>query len=201
MTIPHSLLDYSPASGLFLHASAVAVDGGAVLFLGHSTAGKSTIARLTGTAHPVLADDSVFVSRGADGAWRVVDGSFRFERDDLANFQERIYQRSEGKAAVPLRGCFRIHKAAATRIELLAPVDLARYLMDAVMEVDLQRKVSRVWDSTQSLRELHYSILEARKSWFRQVALIARHVQGWHLWFPLDLDIQEWNRMLVETLS
>ena len=201
MTIPHSLLDHSPAFGLFLHASAVAVNGGAILFLGHSTAGKSTIARLTGTAHPVLADDSVFVSPGGDGAWRVVDGSFRFGQDEVPDFQNKIRRRAAGEGAVPLRGCFRIHKAAATRIEPLAPIDLARYLMDAVMEVDLQRKGLGVQDSTQSLRELHRGILESRKAWFSQVAAIARSVRGWHLWFPLDLGIQQWNRLLVETLS
>ena len=82
--------DFPPASGLgprpsdlglFLHASAVVVGGGALLFLGHSTAGKSTIARMLGQIQPVLADDSVYAARGADGWWRVVDGSFRYGRD------------------------------------------------------------------------------------------------------------------------
>ena len=190
-----------PETGLFLHASSVVVDGGAVLFLGHSTAGKSTIARLTGTVHPVLADDSVFVSRGADGAWRVVDGSFRFGRDDLGDFQEKIRRRAAGAGAVPLRGCLRIHQSDAVKMEPLAPLELARCLMDAALEIDLQRKGSRSHDPTPSLQERHCRILEARKTWFRQVAAIARQVRGWHLWFSLDLDIQEWNRMLVETLS
>ena len=53
--------------GLFLHASAVVIDGGACLFLGHSTAGKSTIARLLGKDYPVLADDSVYAVRRSPG--------------------------------------------------------------------------------------------------------------------------------------
>ena len=49
-------------SGLFLHASSVVVEGVAVLFLGHSTAGKSTIARRLGKAYRVLADGSVYAA-------------------------------------------------------------------------------------------------------------------------------------------
>lgn len=187
-------------NGLFLHASAVVVNREALLFLGHSTAGKSTIARLLGEVYPSLADDIVFASRGSDGRWGVVDGGFRFGEGAHAEWQERIRSQID-KNSVPLRGCLRIHKAMETRIAPLDPVELARHLMDAVMEVDLQRKGIGVSDPTQSLQEIHHGILEARKMWFSQVAAMARQVRGWHLWFPLDMDIQEWNRLLVETLS
>ena len=58
--IPESDLVPRPSDlGLFLHASAVVVAGGAVLFLGHSTAGKSTIARILGQSFSILADEAV----------------------------------------------------------------------------------------------------------------------------------------------
>ena len=128
--------------GLFLHASSVIIDGGAVLFLGHSTAGKSTIARLLGAAYPVLADDAVFVSRRPEGRWGVVDGGFRFGEGDFADWHERI-RRQIDQNSVPLRGCLRIHKATELRMGPMDPAELARHLMDAAMEIDLQRKFGR----------------------------------------------------------
>ncbi len=53
---------------IVLHASAVAVDGGAVLFCGASGAGKSTLAAALGAAgHAHVADDFSVIRFGADG--------------------------------------------------------------------------------------------------------------------------------------
>ena len=180
------------AEGLFLHASAVVVDGGALLFLGHSTAGKSTIARLLGKVHPVLADDSVYVARGPDGNWRGVDGSFRFGRDELPGWQEEVRRRAEGAGAVPLRGCFRIHKATVLRAEPMEPLEAARHLMDAAMEIDVQRKFGRLRageaaGAAGALAEMR----RMRRKWFGWVAEIARACPGWNLWFPKDFDGSE----------
>lgn len=57
---------------MVLHGSAVAMpDGGAAVFCGHSTAGKSTLAAALATrGHPALADDITAVRFDADGrAW------------------------------------------------------------------------------------------------------------------------------------
>lgn len=182
-------------AGLFLHASSVIVDGGAILFLGHSTAGKSTIVRILGKSCQMVADDAVFACRDGQGLWRVVDGSFRFGRDDLTDFQEQVRRRGKGAAAVPLRGCFRIHKAAATRIEPLAPVELARVLMDAVQEIDLQRKWGRTTKAGAELESTTAETLrQMRRQWFQWVAEIARACPGWNLWFSKDsheTDLQE----------
>lgn len=59
--------------GLVLHASAVVTGGRAVLFCGHSGAGKTTLARLWRRARRgalVLSDDRVVVRRSG-GRWRV----------------------------------------------------------------------------------------------------------------------------------
>jgi energy-coupling factor transporter ATP-binding protein EcfA2 len=183
--------------GIFLHASSVVVDGGAVLFLGHTTAGKSTIVRLLGQAYPVLADDSVYAVRRREGDWRVVDGSFRFGRDELPGWQEEVRLRAEGAGAVPLRGCFRIHKAETVKIEPLAPVDLARYLMDAAMEIDLQRKAGRPSPQKGGAVYKGEAICQRRRQWFHWVAEIARGCPGWHLWFSKDTHFRE----LCATLS
>ncbi|NCA81148.1 MAG: hypothetical protein EOM72_00180 [Opitutae bacterium] len=186
------------AGGLFLHASAVVVDGGALLFLGHSTAGKSTIARMLGKTHPVLADDSVYVARGPDGNWRGVDGSFRFERDEWLGWLEEVRRRAEGGGAVPLRGCFRIHKAAAARVEPLAPLELARCLMDAAMEIDLQRKFGRPQEGRGTAAGNMSSVRQMRRQWFRWVAEIARVCPGGSLWFSKEsggVELELENRL------
>ena len=184
------------SDGLFLHASAVNMAGGACLFLGHSTAGKSTIARLLGKTHPILADDSVYVARGPDGKWRVVDGSFRFGRDELPGWQEEVRRRAGGAGAVPLRGCFRIHKAAVARVEPLAPLELARCLMDAAMEIDLQRKYGRISGSSEMEPSAWDEVLQMRRHWFSLVAEIARTCPGRHLWFSRSSKIAELSAML-----
>lgn len=51
---------------LMVHAAGVLVKGGALLFVGHSGAGKSTIAHLAGE-HPVLHDDLLALYPQADG--------------------------------------------------------------------------------------------------------------------------------------
>ena len=189
----------SPADdrGLFLHASSVVVGGGAFLFLGHSTAGKSTIARLLGKSFPVLADDAVYASQGADGLWRVVDGSFRFGRDALPDWPEEVRRRAAGAGAVRLNGCLRIHKAETARVAPLAPVVLARYLMDAAMEIDQQRKFGRTTNGGPSGGCTTMAVRQMRQHWFHQVGEIARSHPGWHLWFARDAG----QRQLEESLS
>ena len=182
---------------LFLHASAVAVDGGALLFLGHSTAGKSTIARLLGTAFPVLADDSVFASRGPEGRWRVIDGGFRFGAGGIADWEESVRRRSMGKEGIPLRGCMRIHKALEVRVSPLEPVELARYLMDAAMEIDVQRKFGRSAAGGKPEAHAVGAVRMIRKQWFGQVAAIARDCPGWHLWFSRDSELHKLREIIT----
>ena len=174
----------SAPAELFLHASAAVVEGGAMLFLGHSTSGKSTIVRMLAEEFPTLADDAVFVARGRDGLWRVVDGGFRFGQGwDLADWQASVRRRAAAAAGVPVRGCWRLHKAPHVKAEPLEPIALARMLMDAAMEIDVQRTAGRTKrseppDADDLLRER-----ESRRRWFQWVADIARRCPGWNLWF------------------
>jgi hypothetical protein len=190
----------SPGLGLFLHASSVVVEGGALLFLGHSTAGKSTMARLLGARFPVLADDSVFAFPGADGDWRVVDGGFRFGEGSLAAWHERIHRHSN-ECSVPLRGCLRLHKGPAVRVEPLAPVELARHLMDAAMEIDVQRKFGRFSPKHKPECISVELVREMRRTWIGHVADIARICPGGHLWFPKEPHLTELCEMLASLAS
>lgn len=178
--------------GLFLHASAVVVDGGAVLFLGHSTAGKSTIARKLGAERPVLADDSVFAGPDAAGSWRVVDGGFRFDRGwGPEDWQADVQRRFQDGQGVPVRKCFRIHQAATVRIEPMPSIELGKHLMDAAMEIDVQRKFGKKSLEKPSEHADWHEITTQRRRWFQQVAELARTCPGWHLWFAKETPIRD----------
>jgi len=59
--------------GAVLHASAVDLGGKALVLLARSGGGKSTTASLLESwGHERLGDDSLIVSRGTDGVWRVL---------------------------------------------------------------------------------------------------------------------------------
>ena len=164
-----------------LHASAVTLDDGGALFLGHSTAGKSTIARRLSAVCPHLADDTVLAWRDERGIWRVRDGKHR--NGEMAALDPLQVPSAR------LRACFRIHKGADIRSEPLEPIELARCLMDAVMEVDVQRKCGRL--DTKDSTIAPAAIAEARSTrgqWFHWAAEIARICPGHRLWFPREAD-------------
>ena len=190
--------------GLFLHASSVVVAGEAWLFLGHSTAGKSTLARLLAESAQVLADDSVFATRAAEGFWQVVDGSFRFGRDEVPGWEAEIRRRA-AQGSVRVGGCFRIHKAAETRAEPMPPLETARHLMDAAMEIDRQRKFGRPREGEGGASTARTVTEQMRRQWFRQVAEIARTCPGWNLWFSKDANgaeaVEKLSNLMKERIS
>ena len=168
-----------------------------MLFLGHSTSGKSTIVRMLADAFPTLADDAVFVTRGADGAWRAVDGGFRFGQGwDLADWQASVRRRAAADAGVPVRGCWRLHKAPHVKTEALEPIALARMLMDAAMEIDVQRTAGRAKGHAVPVGDDLLREREMRRRWFHWAADIARACPGGQLWFSQDRVVE-----LIRTLS
>ncbi|MBN2106013.1 MAG: hypothetical protein JW832_01195 [Deltaproteobacteria bacterium] len=177
----------SDVQGLFLHASSVVAHGGALLFLGHSTAGKTTIAAMLKKKFSALADDSVFVSLDSSGTWQVVDGKFRFEDGCLNNWFDAVRRRYAKGQVMPLLGCVRIHKAGYVRTARIEPIETARCLMDAVMEIDVQRKMGGLQEMPGRERPDIVRMRRMRLQWFQQAAEIARTCPGWRLWFSRDL--------------
>lgn len=152
-----------------------------MLFLGHSTAGKSTMARLLSPICPMLADDTVCVWLDENSIWRVREGKDR----------NGPVVTADPLPSSPLRACVRIHKGEAIRTEPLSPIDLARCLMDAVMEVDVQRKCGRLDPKDAAAAPAAIATARAmRGHWFQQVAKIARACPGRRLWFPHNADPQ-----------
>ncbi len=153
--------------GVCLHASAVNVSGKAILFLGHSTAGKSTISQLLSERYPVIADDKVWVSRHKSGLM-VCDGSNNFLTEEI-----RVNSFAS-QAQYPLLAILRIFKSKKIKIKPVSPKQICRYLIDAVFEVDIQR-------NQEDLRTI--------KRWFALVVEISKKNEGWHLTFIKDKSI------------
>ena len=153
--------------GVCLHASAVNVSGKAILFLGHSTAGKSTISRLLSEHYPVIADDKVWVYQTKNGCWMVSDGSDNFRAGNGS-------ERPVGRDQYPLLAILRIFKSNTTHLDPISRKETCKYLMDAIFEIDFQRRVED---------------LCKKKNWFFCSAEISRKIEGWGLTFKKDASI------------
>jgi len=95
--------------GFVLHSSGLVRDERAYVFFGHSGAGKSTVAELSGDL-PILSDDLVLLLR-EDGVYKACTtpfwGSFAQEAKELA--------------AYPIAGLFHLIQASEVRIEPIPP--------------------------------------------------------------------------------
>jgi hypothetical protein len=106
------------AGRLVVHCCGLVVDGAAVVFCGHSGAGKSTTARLWSRLDPrtlVLSDDRIVLERGPRG-FRAHGTPWHGEG------------RFAAAAAAPLRALFFLRHGARTRVSPVAVPDAAARL-------------------------------------------------------------------------
>ncbi len=156
--------------GLFIHAAAIQGNHGAILLMGHSSSGKTTLSSLLSAHFPVITDDLVFAHRRQQDVWRIMDGS---RLKSIAYENGCVYGEisPEAEKAYPLCAIIRIFGAQHTTLQPLPPIKTCEYLMDAVFEIDLQRATN--------------SLMLANR-WFHLTALMARQCPGWQLCFTLD---------------
>lgn len=168
-----------PLHALPLHASAVVVDGGALLFLGPSGAGKSTIRRLLeGWAAP-LADDAVFLRRRPEGGWEVAPADIRVFQGPLSA------EEAASRSWIPLQAFFRLHQAGEIRLEALPPWEVCRFLASAFFEL--------YWTA--------YCEPETKKHVFAELAEVARTFPGYLLHFSHSLHtVSALGTMLVNSV-
>ncbi len=164
---PADILYSAKRKGICLHASSVNILGKALVFLGHSTAGKSTISRLLSERYPVIADDKVWVCKKKTG-WLVRDGG------DGSPYEEIKSRSVVDQGEYPLLAVFRIYKSEKMGIRPLMPREACRHLVDAIFEVDCQRQ---------------HNNLEVIKQWFATAAEISRKIECGHLTFKNDKRI------------
>ena len=156
-----------PGDGIFLHASSVNINGKALVFLGHSSSGKSTIAQLLSEVFPVISDDKIYIYKKRE-KWELKSGD---EINKFSEFQGKLRISTD---TLPILSFMRIFKAHENKIEEIESLVLCRYLTDAVFEVDNQRRVPDI---------------KRRKEWFKVVADIARKFEGRHFFFKKESNI------------
>lgn len=164
---------------LFLHASASIFPFGAVLFLGYSGSGKSTITEILKPEYSKLADDAVFLKQiGIE--WCVSNADYKnYENPNLAKIASM--SRRMGNESIPLAGAFKLHKGKSLGCLQVSALEMCKYLTDAAFEVDVQRKITTT---------------NNRKYLFSQAALIARKIEGWDLHFDREVDINSLSNLL-----
>jgi energy-coupling factor transporter ATP-binding protein EcfA2 len=153
----------NPRGTLALHASAVAVNGGALLFLGPSGTGKTTMCRLLSGHTQTLAEDTVYLVPSA-GGWKVIPG------DRVALSKPLAREQATAAEDTPLQAILRLHQAPTPRLEPISILQTCRHLADAFFEVPRQRKLER----------------ETKCAAFAYLATIARAVPGYRFHFDLS---------------
>ncbi len=176
---------------MFLHASSARLPEGAALFLGRSTAGKSTIARLLAPEFPTLADDVVAVRHTPDGGWEVRNGypwvTDLLSRAELSGLTALL----EAKDYHRLAACYYLDKGPAVSLTPLSDLAICQRLAAAITEVLCQGRM------TGSLNACPDAIAEdvaSRRFWFATVAAISRRVPGAQLTFPPDERVRAFFR-------
>jgi hypothetical protein len=112
------------AGMLLIHASAVVGSRGALVFLGQSTAGKSTISRWLLRAFPLIHEETVMFDRdGPRGRPRVL-GSRLFEPDRKPATPDRV----------PVAGLFILRKAPACALTPVPPARVLRLVVAGRVE-------------------------------------------------------------------
>ena len=111
--------------GFFMHATAIEIDGGAVLFLGPSGAGKSTAADLC-QGRPILAVDKAAVFPDSAGRW--------WASPMPEHVSGRLIERRTASRRIPLKGLLRVFQAEEEmRVRPLEPIRRYFYTREAVL--------------------------------------------------------------------
>ncbi|MBN1955296.1 MAG: hypothetical protein JW900_09635 [Anaerolineae bacterium] len=141
-----------------LHASAVAVQGGAWIFLGPGGTGKSTMLQLIGRRARPLADDKIYLVRRSQ-RWIVVDAGGRDFHYSLSDQETAALDGPHLQAVVQLR------QASELSLEPLVPLDVCRGLVEAFFELPWHKQ---------------YDVQTAQRV-FSTLAAVARAVPGYRL--------------------
>jgi hypothetical protein len=162
-----------PLGILALHASAVRVNGEALIFLGPSGTGKSTICELLSPDAEPLADDKVYIVPRGKRRWVIADAGERILEGPLT---QREAAAIEGP---PLRAIFRLYQASRPRLTPIDAVETCRHLTNAFFELYWLQRLD----------------MESKRLAYARLAAIAQSTPGYRLQFDLS------HRALAVTLK
>jgi hypothetical protein len=157
----NSVYSCEALTALPIHASAVQAEGGALLFLGPSETGKSTVRQLLEAHLPALADDIVYLVPQAEGRWGVAPV------DNRAFWEPLSASEVAALRIVPLQAVLRLYRAAEPRLERIPILETCRHLIGAFFEVYWPRCCD----------------VPAKKMAFTNLARVAAATTGYHLYF------------------
>ncbi|HOT90811.1 MAG TPA: hypothetical protein PLJ78_04210 [Anaerolineae bacterium] len=164
------LQESDPLDIVALHASAMHNVDCAVIFLGPSGTGKSTIYRLLSPYMQPLSTDAVYLVPQRSGGWNVVWGDGRIHSEIMVSCEE-----ADALPHAPLRAVVRLYQAVEPRLENIDALLLCRYLTDAFFEVTWQR-------------ELPFAV---KRRTFANLAKIAHSFPGYVFHFDLSFRTPE----------
>lgn len=160
MQLSNETIRNSIIRSTLIHAVAVETASGAILFLGHSGAGKSTMASKVFDYWPTIADDIVCLAQSAvNQMWYVADGK------KINISRTRFF---------PLFSLIRIFQSSNADIKSLTPLETCRHLTDSIFEIEIMKKVNR----------------NIQRECFKITADVARRYTGWQLLATLDKETQ-----------
>lgn len=168
--------DFSVADILVLHASSVFNEDGALVFLGPSGIGKTTMRDLLSPYMNVLAEDKVYLVPQVNGNWHVIKG----DSCPLRGIRLSSVKELTKLPYAPLRAAFRLYQAENSTLQKLDPLSLCRNLTDAFFEIAWQR------DTT----------LTTKQRAFANLAEIARLFPGYE--FHVKLSPRTLNLLNLE---
>lgn len=172
----NSTLHYlDPKKMVAVHASSVRVNGGALLFLGPSEAGKSTICRLLSGFTQLVADDVAYLAPGVSGEWEIFDTNGY----ESSLSRDQIFARDR----VPLRAIFRLCQASQPRIQRIDELELCHHMTTAFFEAGISSRGNT----------------RAKKLAFSQLSTIVRSIPGYRLHFDLSPKTAEAVAAIVES--
>ncbi len=155
-----------PLGIVLIHGSAVTMDQRALVFLGPSGTGKTTISKLLMPTATVIGDDRLYlIPRGC--GWEVADATTRAREGALTKEEACTL------AGIPLGAVFRLFQAAKPHIIPLSTRQTCYYL-------------------TKAFYELHYWSCrldaQAQANAFSHLADIARRTPGFELYFEKSTE-------------